>query len=102
MIESRTGTVLVAADVNRPWQSDPTKFNRVLTVVDQETGRTEELDVHYKVNGELDGFLHKAAVLRLGTTKKWPRNLAEGQKNKPYTETVVLGGFLVDSAAAAA
>jgi hypothetical protein len=89
----------VAADVKRPWKSDPAKFNRVLTVVDQESGRTEELDVHYTVNGELDGLLHKLAVLRLGTSKKWPRNVPEGTINRPYTETVVLGGFPVADAA---
>ncbi len=102
MIESRTGTVLLAADVMRPWKSDPSKHNRSVTVVDQETGRTEELDVNYKVNGELDGLLHRTCVLVLGTTKRWPRQRQEGQANRPETVTEVLGGYPVASAAEAA
>ncbi len=98
MIESRTGTVLLAADVRRPWKNDPSKHNRSVTVVDQETGRTEELDVHYRVNGELDGLLHRTCVLVLGTTKRWPRVKVEGQPNRPETVTEVVGGYPVASA----
>jgi hypothetical protein len=89
-MELRTGTVLVAADTTHP---SGNYANRRLTVVDQETGRTAELDVHENVNGELDPLLHNLAVLRCEYGRFWPRD-AKGAP--PRTRVVVVGGFKVD------
>jgi hypothetical protein len=97
MLTLHTNAVLVAADVNYPANNG--SMYRRLTVVDQDTGRTSELDVDGRVNGELDGILHKVCRLELSYAKQFPRERVEGQKNRPYTVVRVTKAHILDAAA---
>jgi hypothetical protein len=95
MIYLRTRPVLIAADTKTEGRNGRTY--RKLTVVDQQSGHAGELDVDSRLNGELDGLLHRVAVLTVRHDMRWPKEKPENGPNRPYKVTEVVSGRLVDS-----